>query len=82
MYVPGIKKNLISVPTIANVRLHVHFVDNKCMVHDFSNGDVIVMSGTLCNGLYRSNTTDRSTHRSRGRDQRKRERENAGRAHC
>lgn len=59
LYVPGIKKNLISVPTISSLGLHVHFVDDKCMVHDFSNGDVIVMSDTLCNGLYRMDTYER-----------------------
>ena len=56
LYVPGIKKNLISVPLIAKAGLHVHFVDDKCKVHDLSNGDTIVMSGTLCNGLYRLDT--------------------------
>ena len=61
LYVPGIKKNLISVPLIAKAGLHVHFVDDKCMVHDYSNGDVIVMSGTLCNGLYRLDTYKRAS---------------------
>ena len=56
---PGIKKNLISVPLIVKAGIHVHFVDDKCMVHDFSNGDVIVMSDTLCNSLYRLDTYKR-----------------------
>ena len=60
LYVPGIKKNLISVPLIAKAGLHVHFVDDKCMVHGFNNGDVIVMSGTLCNGLYCLDTYKRA----------------------
>ena len=45
LYVLGIVKNLILVPLIAKAVLNVHFVDDKCMVHDFSNDDVIGMSG-------------------------------------
>ena len=40
--------------------LHVNFVDDKWKVHHFSNCDVIVMSGTLCNGLYRLDTYKRA----------------------
>ena len=60
LYVAGIKKNLILVPLIAKVGLHIHFVDDKCMVHGFSDGDVIMMSSTLCNFLYRLDTYKRA----------------------
>ena len=60
LYVAGIKKNLILVPLIAKVGLHIHFVDDKCMVHGFSDGDVIVMSSTLCNFLYLLDTYKRA----------------------
>ena len=53
LFVPGIKKNLLSVSALAKVGLIVTFVDDKCTVHDLSNGDVIIASGILCRGLYK-----------------------------
>ena len=53
LYVPGIKKNLLSVSALARVGLVVKFVDDRCTVHDLSDGDTIVASGSLCRGLYR-----------------------------
>lgn len=52
LYVFGIEKNFHSAPTIVATGLHVHLVDDRCTVHDFSNGDVVVMSGILCSVLY------------------------------
>ena len=48
LYVPGIKKNLLSVFALAKIGLVVKFVDDRCTVHDLSYGDIIVASGTLC----------------------------------
>ena len=59
LYVPGIKKNLLSVSTLAKVGLVVKFVDDRCTVHDLSDGDVIVASGSLCRGLYRLDSYDK-----------------------
>ena len=53
LYVPGIKKNLLSVSALAKIGLVVKFVDDRCTVHDLSYGDIIVASGTLCRGLYK-----------------------------
>ena len=38
---------------LAKVGLVVKFVDDTCTVHDLSDGDTIVASGSLCRGLYR-----------------------------
>ena len=48
LYVPGIKKNLLSVSALAKIGLVVKFVDDRCIVHDLAYGDIIVASGTLC----------------------------------
>ena len=53
LFVPGIKKNLLLVSALAKVGLVVKFVDDRCTVHDLSNGDVIIASGILCRGLYK-----------------------------
>ena len=56
LYVPGIKKNLLSVFALAKIGLVVKFVDDRCEVHDLSHGDSIIASGSLCRGLYKLNT--------------------------
>ena len=48
LYVPRIKKNLLLVSTLTRVGLVVKFVDDKCTVHDLSDGDTIVAFGSLC----------------------------------
>ena len=47
------KKNLLSISALARVGLVVKFVDDKYTVHDLSNDDTIVASGSLCHSLYR-----------------------------
>ena len=60
LYVPGIKKNLLSVSALARLVLVVKFVDNRCTVHDLSFGDdEIVASGILCRGLYKLTLYDK-----------------------
>ena len=53
LYVPRIKKNLLSISALSKIGLVVKFVDDKCTIHDLSYGDIIVASGTLCRGLYK-----------------------------
>lgn len=53
MYVPGIKKNLLSVSVLGKLDLVVKFVDDKCTIHDLSTSDTILASGLLYYGLYR-----------------------------
>ena len=60
LYVPGIKKNLLSVFALARVGLVVKFVDDRCTIHDLSDGNTIVASGLLCRGLYKLNAYDKS----------------------
>ena len=36
LYVPGIKKNLLSVSALARDGLVVKFVDDRCTIHDLS----------------------------------------------
>ena len=55
LYVPGIKKNLLSVFALARLGLIVKFVDDRCTIHDLTSGDTIIASGTLFRGLYRLN---------------------------
>jgi len=59
LYVPGIRKNLLSISALTRIRLVVKFIDDKCTVHDLSAGDTIVASGSLCHGLYKLNAYDR-----------------------
>ncbi|MCO5550454.1 hypothetical protein L7F22_003941 [Adiantum nelumboides] len=59
LYVPGIKKNLLSVSALARLGLVVKFVDDRCTVHDLSSGDEIVASGILCRGLYKLTLYDK-----------------------
>ena len=37
----------------------VKFLDDRCTVHDLSDGNVIVAFGSLCHGLYRLDSYDR-----------------------
>ena len=49
LYVPGIKKNLLSLSAlITRVGLVVKFVDDRCTIHDLSDGDTIVAFGSVC----------------------------------
>ncbi|MCO5603216.1 hypothetical protein L7F22_057363 [Adiantum nelumboides] len=59
LYVPGIKKNLLSVSALARLGLVVKFVADRCTVHDLSFGDEIVASGILCRGLYKLTLYDK-----------------------
>jgi len=59
LYVPGIKKNLLSVSSFAQRGLVVSFEDAKCVVRDRENDSVLVATGTLCRGLYRLDPYER-----------------------
>ncbi|MCO5558079.1 hypothetical protein L7F22_011655 [Adiantum nelumboides] len=59
LYVPGIKKNLLSISALARLGLVVKFVDDRCIIHDLNFGDEIVASGILCRGLYKLTLYDK-----------------------
>ncbi|MCO5581848.1 hypothetical protein L7F22_035737 [Adiantum nelumboides] len=59
LYVPGLKKNLLSVSALARLGFVVKFVDDRCTVHDLSSGDEIVVSSILCRGLYKLTLYDK-----------------------
>ncbi|MCO5611856.1 hypothetical protein L7F22_066115 [Adiantum nelumboides] len=52
LYVPGIKKNLLSVSSLAKNGLRVIFEDDRCIVRDRENGYSLITTGTLENGLF------------------------------
>ena len=56
LYVPGIKKNLLSIFALAKIGLVVRFVDDRCNVHDLTDGDTIAASSLLFCGLYKLST--------------------------
>ena len=53
MYVPGIKKNLISVSTITEHDLKVEFGKYQCHIKDIRNHYKTVATGSRCGGLYK-----------------------------
>ncbi|MCO5602817.1 hypothetical protein L7F22_056956 [Adiantum nelumboides] len=52
LYVPGIKKNWLSVSSLAKNGLRVIFEDDRCIVRDRENGYSLITIGTLENGLF------------------------------
>ncbi|MCO5548434.1 hypothetical protein L7F22_001890 [Adiantum nelumboides] len=52
LYVPGIKKNLLSVSSLAKNGLRVIFEDDRCIVRDRENGYSLITTGSLENGLF------------------------------
>ncbi|MCO5610814.1 hypothetical protein L7F22_065055 [Adiantum nelumboides] len=52
LYVRGIKKNLLSVSSLAKNGLRVIFEDDRCIVRDRENGYSLITTGTLENGLF------------------------------
>ncbi|MCO5587897.1 hypothetical protein L7F22_041849 [Adiantum nelumboides] len=52
LYVPGIKKNLLSVSSLAKNGPLVIFEDDRCIVRDRENGYSLITTGTLENGLF------------------------------
>ncbi|MCO5557209.1 hypothetical protein L7F22_010769 [Adiantum nelumboides] len=52
LYVPGIKKNLLSVSSLAKNGLRVIFEDDRCIVRDRENGYSLITTSTLENGLF------------------------------
>ncbi|MCO5601082.1 hypothetical protein L7F22_055201 [Adiantum nelumboides] len=51
LYIPGVKKNLLSVSSLAKNGLRVIFEDDKCVVRDRESGYSLI-TGTLENGLF------------------------------
>ncbi|MCO5610675.1 hypothetical protein L7F22_064916 [Adiantum nelumboides] len=52
LYVPGIKKNLLSVSSLAKNGLRIIFEDDRCIVRDRENGYSLITTGSLENGLF------------------------------
>ncbi|MCO5603161.1 hypothetical protein L7F22_057308 [Adiantum nelumboides] len=52
LYILGIKKNLLSVSSLAKNGLRVIFEDDRCIVRDRENGYSLITTGTLENGLF------------------------------
>lgn len=57
MYVPGLKKNLLSVSTITDNHLKVEFGKLGCIVKDVQDHYKVVSTGTRVGGLYRLDVT-------------------------
>jgi hypothetical protein len=57
MYVPGIKKNLISVSNIIDNNLKVEFGKLRCVVKDVQNHYMVVSTRTRVGGLYKLDVT-------------------------
>ena len=57
MYVPALKKNLISVSTITDNHLKVEFGKLGCIVKDVQDHYRVVSTGTRVGGLYRLDVT-------------------------
>lgn len=60
MYVLGIKKNLISVSTIANQDLKVEFVKSQCVVKDIQDQYKVIATRTRFGCLYKLDVTRKS----------------------
>jgi hypothetical protein len=62
VYVPGIKKNLISLSTITDQNLKVEFFNNYCIVKDLLDHFQIVAMGVRAGGLYKLDVTSKAHH--------------------
>jgi hypothetical protein len=60
LYVPGIKKKLISVSTITDQNLKVEFFKTYCIVKDFLDHYRIVATGVRVGGLYKIDVTNKN----------------------
>ena len=61
LYVPGIRKNLISISAIATCRYRILFDGHSCVVYDLSHANVNVLIGTPQGSLYSHDAYDRCT---------------------
>jgi hypothetical protein len=62
VYVPGIKKNLISVSTITDQNLKVEFFKNYCIVKDLLDHFQTVATEVRAGGLYKLDVTSKAHH--------------------
>jgi hypothetical protein len=62
VYVPGIKKNLISLSTITDQNLKVEFFKNYCIVKDLLDHFQTVAMGVRAGGLYKLDVTSKAHH--------------------
>lgn len=57
MHVPCIKKNLMSISTIATQDLKVEFVKSQSIVKDIQDRYKVISTGTRVGGLYKVDVT-------------------------
>jgi hypothetical protein len=62
VYVPGIKKNLISLSTITDQNLKVEFFKNYCIVKDLLDHFQTVAMGVKAGGLYKLDVIIKAHH--------------------
>jgi hypothetical protein len=62
VYVPGIKKNLISVSTITDQNLKVEFFKNYCIVKDLVDQFKTIATRVREGGLYKLDVTSKAHH--------------------
>ena len=62
VYVPGIKKKMISVSTITDQDLKVEFFKNHCIVKDLLDHFKTVATGVRVGGLYKLDVTSKAHH--------------------
>ena len=61
-YVPGVKKNLISISTITNQNLKVEFFKTYCTVKDLLHHYRTIAKGVRAGGLYKLDVTSKAHH--------------------
>ena len=59
VYVPGIKKKLISVSTITDQNLKVEFFKNYCIVKDLLEQYITIATRVRVGGLYKLDVTNK-----------------------
>ena len=62
VYVPGLKKNLISVSTITDQNLKVELFKNHCIVKDLLDQYITVATRVRAGGLYKLDVTIKEHH--------------------
>ena len=63
LYVPGIKKNFISISTITDQNLNVEFMQSHYLVKDIQNHHHVIATWTRIGGLYKLDVT-KSNHQA------------------
>ncbi|MCO5578651.1 hypothetical protein L7F22_032495 [Adiantum nelumboides] len=62
LYVVGIKKNLLSISSLAKNHIWVIFEDDRCIARDRENGYSLITTGTPKNGLFVLDCYEKQIH--------------------